>query len=319
MGELTAEEAIAASPGNAAVESARRPRALPAALLAASRPRQWSKNVLVFAAPAAAVVAGRHVESSAVVLAAVCFCAVSAGTYLLNDTIDAEADRLHPAKRLRPVAAGELRPALALLSGAVLLAAGVGGGFALSGAALAAVLAGYGAVSLAYSLVLKQVPVVELLCISSGFVLRTVAGGVAAAIPISPWFFVVACSGSILVASGKRTAELMALGESGSRHRAALGWYRASFLAQMRRGAAAVTVASYGIWAITHSPLAPGRRDDGLFMLLSVVPFAVSVVLIERALAAGEGGAPEELPLKNRLLQAAGAFWALCLLVAFAA
>ena len=183
------------------------------AVLAAARPRQWMKNLLVFAAPTAALVVGRPVTFGRTAAAAILFCVASSGVYFINDVVDAEADRHHPVKRFRPVASSQIAPRSASALGATLLAVATLGAFLVGGAALGVVIVAYGLISLAYSLKLKSVPVVELLCISAGFVLRTVAGGAAARIPISPWFLVVACSGSLLVACGKRTAELMALGE----------------------------------------------------------------------------------------------------------
>lgn len=305
------------SPGSAAVRPSTpgRPRSKLRAFVVAARPHQWTKNLLVFAAPAAALVVGRPVTFGRTAAAALAFCIASSGTYLVNDAVDAEADRLHPTKRARPIAAGELSKSAGVLGGIVLLGAALGGSLLLGGLALGAVVAAYAAISLAYSLSLKHVPVLELVCISAGFVLRTVAGGVAAQIPISPWFLVVASSGSLLVAAGKRTAELMSLGTRGAEHRVSLGWYRSSFLTAVRHLSAAVTVGAYLMWALTRSSR-PDRLHQGVFGLLSVIPFALAVLVVERALAAGQGGAPEELPLKNRVLQLAGAAWLACLVLA---
>ncbi len=281
----------------------------------AARPYQWTKNFLVFAAPAAALVVGRPVTFGRTAGAALAFCVASSGTYLVNDAVDAEADRLHPTKAARPIASGELSRRAGVLGGIVLFVLALAGSLLLGGIVLGAVVAGYAVVSLAYSLALKQVAALELLCISAGFVLRTVAGGVAARIPISPWFLVVACSGSLLIAAGKRTAELMSLGARGAEHRVSLGWYRSSFLAVVRQLSAAVTVGAYLMWALTRTSR-PDRLHQGPFGLLSVIPFAVAVLVVERALATGQGGAPEELPLKNRALQLAGTAWLACLVLA---
>ncbi|MHB1988860.1 MAG: decaprenyl-phosphate phosphoribosyltransferase [Acidimicrobiales bacterium] len=288
------------------------------AALVAVRPRQWVKNLLVFAAPVAAVVVGRPVTFERTAVAAIIFCVASSGTYLLNDAVDVEADRQHPLKRLRPVASGEISSRSASLAGAVLLALAVGSALLAGGLGLGAVILSYVAISVAYSLRLKQVPVVELFCVSSGFVLRAVAGGVAARIPISPWFLVVACSGSLLIASGKRTAELMTLGDRGVRHRISLGWYRARFLTVIRRLSAGATVVAYGLWVVARWSAMDDRLHDGPFIFLSIIPFGFAVWLVDQALAAGRGGAPEELALRNRPLQVTGAVWLVLLVIALA-
>lgn len=321
MPEVAPSSAPAPSLGVAGPRAARGQggwRSTARALVVAARPRQWTKNLLVFAAPAAALVVDRKVSFGRSALAGVAFCIVSSGTYLINDALDRESDRLHPLKRFRPVAAGDLGARSATLVGIAAILAGEGVALAVGGLGLAAVLLAYVVLTLAYSLYLKRVAVVELLLVSSGFVLRTIAGGVATAIPISPWFLVVACSGSILVAAGKRTAELQLLGAESARHRPALARYRPRFLAAVRQGSAAATIGAYSAWAVTHAPTAPGSLDDGVFLLASILPFALAVIVTERALAAGLGAAPEELPLKSRSLQVASLAWLACLLVTLA-
>jgi len=281
-------------------------RSTSAALLVAVRPRQWVKNLLVFAAPAAAAVLThpRALERTAGTFVA--FCAASAGTYLVNDSFDAEADRLHPTKRRRPIAAGELSPRTAVGVGALLFACAIAGGVALAGVALGVVIGAYLAITLTYSLALKHVPVVELLCISAGFLLRAVAGGVAAHVPLSPWFLVVATFGSLFVAAGKRSTEHTQLGDDRGDHRAALSWYTERSLRWARRLSATVTVVAYGAWAVARAAGTDDRVHDGLFLLLSVAPFALAAVLVDRAIERGHGGAPEEIVLRDHVLQAVG-------------
>jgi len=300
------------------VVPARRRRHPVRALLIAARPRQWIKNLLVFAAPAAAAVVGRPVTIGRTAGAAALFCVAASGVYLVNDSFDVEADRAHPVKRLRPVAAGELSGGLARTVGIVALVLAVGGAGLLGGFALAGVLGAYGVVSVAYSTRLKHVPVLELACVSSGFVLRALAGGVAARVPLSPWFLVVACAGSLYVALGKRTAEYRQLGVHRGEHRPALSWYRLAWLQAARWVTAGVTIAAYCLWAIARSATIDDRAQDGVFILLSTVPFALAVLALERAFASGRGGAPEELVLRDRLVQAIGLAWAVFLLLALA-
>ena len=217
-------------------------------LARAARPRQWPKNLLVFAAPAAAGSLAQPAPLGRAGLAALLFLLASAGTYLVNDVVDAPADRAHPHKRLRPVASGELAPRRALAAGSALAAAALVGAGLLSGAGLLEVIAAYLATSTAYSLLLKRVPIVELGCVASGFVLRAVAGGVADHLAISGWFLAVACAGALFVVAGKRSAELRQLGPAAVAHRLVLGWYRPGLLATLRlaAGLAAAVAALVG-------------------------------------------------------------------------
>lgn len=278
------------------------------ALISAMRPRQWPKNVLVFAAP---VAAGR-LDSTAVVgrtvAATVLFLLASAATYLVNDVVDAPADRRHPVKAARPVAAGTLSPRTALAASVVAAAVAFGGAFAID-SSLGAILLAYVAITLAYSLALKRVPYLELACVASGFVLRAVAGGAAARLVISPWFLAVASAGALLIVAGKRTAELNELGAKGSAHRPVLSTYRAAGLRGIRWAALSLAASSYGLWAFDRAAhLDPGARDlDDALLRLSVLPFVIAAVLVERALERGEGGAPEELVLHRWWLQLLGA------------
>lgn len=289
-----------------------------AAVLVSARPKQWVKNLLVFAAPAAAAVVGRPVTFGRTAGAVVAFCIASSGVYLVNDALDAESDREHPVKCRRPVAAGELSQATALRLGIALVVVSIAGSIPLGGFPLAGVLAAYGILTLAYSMRLKRVPVAELLAVSAGFVLRAIAGGVAAGVPLSPWFLVVACFGSLFVVLGKRTAEFSELGELRAIHRRTLGWYRLAWLNVARWLSELTTVGAYLGWAVARSTSLGGRLN-GVFILLSVIPFAMVVLLAERAITSGRGGAPEELAFRDRSLQAVGLAWGVLVAVALAA
>ena len=277
-------------------------------LVGASRPRQWPKNVLVFAAPGTAGLLSHPVALGRTAAAAVIFLVASAGTYLVNDVLDAAEDRLHPKKRRRPVASGALSPTLALVLGAELDLLAVGAALALAGVVLGLVIGGYVLLTLSYSLVLKRVAVVELACVASGFVLRAVAGGAAVHIPISPWFLMVASSGALLIVAGKRSAELVTLGEFGAAHRQVLRRYPETFLRSVRQIAATAAIMSYGLWAFERAArLATGLHGTGSTLIrLSILPFVIAILVIELAIESGEGGAPEELALTNHGLQVAG-------------
>lgn len=279
------------------------------ALLRATRPRQWIKNILVFAAPAAAGSIGQPAILGRSAAAAGLFLAAAAGTYLVNDVLDAEADRVHPVKRTRPIAAGDVSPATALTTAAVLLVGALLGAGTLAGAPLVEVIGAYVAITLAYSAWLKRMAVVELACVASGFVLRAVAGGAAAHLAISPWFLTVTSGGALLLVAGKRTAELRALGARGASHRPVLAAYPEAFLRFVRAVAATVTITSYGLWAFDRANhLGDIRPDtDDVVLRLSIVPFVVAILVVELALERGEGGAPEELAFSHRTLQVLGA------------
>ena len=181
------------------------------------------------------------------------FCLVASGTYFVNDTLDAASDQHHPTKRLRPVAAGELPPAAGRPRWASAQAAAVGLAWWLAGWQLALVIALYAGLSTVYSLRLKHEPVIDLACVSSGFVLRAIAGGVATGVPLSDWFLIVASFGSLLVVAGKRSAEHADLGENGAAHRPALSAYPAAFLRSVRLIAASVTLTAYCLWAFERA------------------------------------------------------------------
>ncbi|HLI44910.1 MAG TPA: decaprenyl-phosphate phosphoribosyltransferase [Acidimicrobiales bacterium] len=286
-------------------------------VLVATRPRQWTKNLLVYAAPAAAGVVDRATPLLRATAAAVLFVAVSAAMYLVNDVLDQEADRLHPVKRTRPVASGAISSRAALtVAGALLVTALALGG--LLSVRLLAVLAIYAAITVAYSLWLKEVAVVELACVASGFILRAIAGGVAVAVPLSPWFLLVTSFGALFVVAGKRSSEQLVMGDERAVHRATLGDYPAVYLRAVRALAATVTVAAYCLWAFDHSVHASGPRVDSQHLIwfeLSIVPFVLAVLVVELAFEQGRGGEPEELALRHRPLQVLGLCWLALLLV----
>jgi len=181
------------------------------AVLRAMRPRQWTKNLLVLAAPLAAGDLGEPGVLGPTLLAFVAFCAASSAMYLVNDCADVAADRLHPRKKDRPIAAGELsvRSALVIAAGLLLVSVGIA---ALTRWQFVVLLVAYVGLVLAYSVRLKHEPVIDLALVAAGFLMRAVAGGLAAGIPISDWFLMVAGFGSLFMVAGKRYSELHTLG-----------------------------------------------------------------------------------------------------------
>src|SRR5215468_2903553 len=227
------------------------PLRLAAGAIRTARPRQWVKNLLVTAAPFAAFAAGKPLELKmlgSIGVAFATFCVVSSGVYFVNDARDAPLDRQHPKKRFRPVAAGIVPPRLAYVIGVVLLGGGVTlGGFA--GRNLQTVLAVYAAMSMAYCFFLKDQPVIDLSVIAGGFLLRAMAGGIAAHIVLSDWFLLVASFGSLFIAAGKRYSEAKTIGEGEAKTRKSLAKYTISYLRFVWGLAAAVAVTGYALWA----------------------------------------------------------------------
>jgi decaprenyl-phosphate phosphoribosyltransferase len=278
-------------------------------LIRALRPRQWTKNVLVFAAPAAAGVLGHGTTTLRLVGAFLVFCAAASGNYLINDVIDAESDRYHPWKRNRPVASGELAPRIALVTGVVLIVASLAAAMLIGPWGFAVVVASYVVLSVAYSLRLKREPVMELAVVASGFVLRAVAGGVVAHVYLSSWFLVFTSFSALFVVTGKRSAEYARLGQDRGSHRSVLDEYTQSFLKSTLTIAASVTVASYCLWAFDRTGLLAHSGRDVVWIELTIVPLVLSVLHILRVLDAGDGGEPEHMVFKDHILQGYGLLW----------
>jgi decaprenyl-phosphate phosphoribosyltransferase len=282
------------------------PRGKALAVAVAMRPRQWVKNVLVFAAPGAAgELSNAHVAGMALV-AAVAFCVAASGVYLLNDAIDVEVDRLHPGKQSRPVARGELSVPLASSLGIALLAIGSVGGGLVAGWQLSVVVSIYAAVNIAYCLWSKNEPVVDLLSVASGFVLRAIAGGVATHVALSNWFLIVTSFGSLFMVAGKRHAEHLDLGDDAPSHRQILSQYSLAYLRFVRSVAAGITLLAYCLWAFEK---ASALHHSAIYFQLSIVPVAFGVLRYALLLDRGEGGAPEDIVLGDRRLQLAGVLW----------
>jgi decaprenyl-phosphate phosphoribosyltransferase len=280
------------------------------AAVAAVRPRQWLKNVLVFAAPMAA---GSLLDLGVLVdtlLAFAAFCLVSSATYLVNDLRDVESDRAHPTKRLRPIAAGELSASLAGALAVVLGGAGLLIGF-LTSLSLGWVLVAYLVMTLAYTVYLKDEPVIDLLVIALGFLLRAIAGGAASGIAISNWFLIVAGFGSLFMAAGKRYSELervRALREAGGDPgpvRRSLAGYTPAYLRFVWAIAASVTITAYCLWSFEVAEPTSIPWD-----VLSVLPFVVGLLRYAIDIDSGHAEAPEEVVLGDRVLIATGLVWA---------
>jgi len=270
-----------------------------------ARPKQWTKNVLVFAAPAAAGVLDQRDAMLQTMVAFVGFCLAASGTYFLNDANDAEADRLHPTKRLRPIAAGDLDVRTARIIAVVLIGLSFVVTAPINDFKLTGIVAGYVAVTLSYTLWLKYEPVIDLAAVAAGFVFRAIAGGVATGVPLSDWFLIVAGAGSLFIVTGKRHAEQVELGSDSLEHRRTLGEYSTAFLGYVRAVASGVMITAYCLWAFENA----ASTGDTTWFRLSIVPFVIAVLRYALVIDQGGGGAPEEVVLSDRVLQIVGLIW----------
>jgi decaprenyl-phosphate phosphoribosyltransferase len=278
-------------------------------LIRTARPKQWLKNVLVFAAPGAAGVLTHATELGWTVAALALFCVVASGTYFLNDCLDAAADRHHPEKRNRPIAAGVVPVPVGLAIALFLLVGGTVAALAVTWK-LSVVLAVYVGVQFLYSLFLKHQPVYDLACVAAGFVLRAIAGGVAAHVPVSAWFLIVASFGSLLMVTGKRLAEQVELGEAGGAHRATLDAYTPTFLRTVLAISAGGAIMGYCLWAFSLTT-ALKHHADPIWYQLSIVPMAIALLRYTFLVEKGHGAKPEDLVLSDRSLLVLGAIWLL--------
>ena len=258
------------------------------AALETSRPRQWPKNLLVFAAPLAGASLGRDDGLGYALAAAAAFTAASAAVYFINDVADADRDRRHPTKRLRAVASGRLPAAHALALAAAAITAAEVTSLSIGEPALAALIAVYVVFSSLYTLVLKHVPVVELIFVASGFVLRALGGAVATHVPPSAWFLVVCSLGALMVATAKRFTELAVLGADAARHRPVMRWYTPAFLRLAQRVTTILMILAYLFWALGEH----GSWMRGLH-LASALPLAAALMRFDW-LTTHEPGKPVE-------------------------
>lgn len=276
------------------------------ALVRTARPKQWTKNALVFAAPAAAGVLDEPDQLLRTLVAFVAFCLAASGTYFFNDALDAHADRLHPTKQFRPVAAGHISERLAKIIAVILVVLGIAVAIPIQGGELAAVVAGYVALTLTYSAWLKHEPVVDLGAVAAGFVLRAIAGGVATGVEISDWFLIVAGGASLFMVTGKRYAEQIELGDASGAHRATLTAYSRGYLSYVRAVASGVTIMAYCLWAFESA----ARSGTQLWFEISIVPFVLAILRYAHVIEQGRGGAPEDIILSDRVIQVLGLLWA---------
>jgi decaprenyl-phosphate phosphoribosyltransferase len=285
-------------------------------MIKACRPKQWAKNVLVFVAPAAAGVIDDPEKLLHTFAGFVAFCMVSSATYLLNDILDVESDRQHPTKCRRPIAAGVVPVPLGVAMAVVLFIAGVSLA-AADNLQLAGVVAGYAVLTTTYSMFLKTIPVLDLVILSAGFILRLLGGAYAADVPVSDWFLIISLFGSLFIAAAKRFAEKQELGDQAAALRPTLGEYSVEYLGFLRAVSVAALVMSYCLWAVERADGDPaaGLASATPWAQLSIVPFLIAVLRYALLVDQGKGSAPEDVILHDRQMQIMGVLWAACLMI----
>ena len=275
-------------------------------IIRTARPKQWLKNVLVFAAPGAAGVLDQPGELGTTLLAFASFSLAASGTYCWNDVLDVESDRSHPTKSSRPIASGTVSLTTGRILGTVLPIV------ALALAALTGewravvVVAIYMLITLTYSTIWKHIAVIDLVAIASGFVLRAAMGAVAVDVPMSSWFVLVTTFGSLFIVTGKRFAEQRDLGAHAVGVRSTLGEYSEGYLRFVLAVSCGGALVSYCVWAFEAKSLSGSELP---FYELSVVPMLTAFLRYALVLDQGQGAAPEEVFGRDRVLQVLGAVW----------
>ena len=300
-------------------------------LLKEARPKQWAKNVLVFAAPGAAGVLTHEKALLRTVIIFIAFCMASAGTYYWNDILDVEADRVHVRKRFRPIASGVVPLGVAKVVGSLLLALGPALAFTTRWQAGVACIV-YVLVTTTYTVVLKHIAVVDLVAVAAGFVVRAIAGATATNVPMSSWFVLCTSFGSLFIVTGKRYAELRELGDGPTSARATLEDYSLGFLRIVLSVSCCATLVAYCVWAFegklvravggarnliaTSSGTSTlglsgvaGHSHALIFYQLSIVPMLTALLRYLLILEQGHGAAPEEIFAADRTLQILGVVW----------
>lgn len=286
----------------------RRTRTTLSPLLKTMRPRQWPKNLFVYAAlvfdGTLDNLAPRLVQTTA---AFVLLCLMSSAVYIMNDLADIDSDRQHPTKRLRPLPSGQLNPAVAKIALVILVIFSLGAGFWLS-VPFGLVLLIYFVLQIAYTFSLKHMVIIDVMTVAAGFVLRVGAGVAVIQVQrFSPWLYV--CTGllALFLALGKRRHELALLGNGAGSHRAILDEYNLPFVDLLIGIVSASALVAYSLYTF----LAEGLPENHLMMLTILPVVYVLFRLLYLMMVRGEGGAPEEILLKDRPLQVALLIWGL--------
>lgn len=283
------------------------------AILKTMRPKQWVKNIVIFAA----LIFDRQLTESSSLLPTLAgfflFCFITGAVYIINDLADLEADRKHPKKRFRPLAAGVLPVRVAQAAAIILLLLAFPLAYWLS-REFAAVAAVYFLLNLAYSKWLKHIPLIDVLSIAAGFVLRVIAGVVLIEVErFSPWLYVVTTLGALYLGFGKRRAELALLAGDANAHRRVLNGYTLPFLDQLITIVSSTTIIAYSLYTFSAPNLPPNHT------MMLTIPFVIYGIFRYLYLVQVEhkGGAPEDLAFTDHPLQLVILLWGLAVLIIF--
>jgi 4-hydroxybenzoate polyprenyltransferase len=273
----------------------------PGVLLHLMRPRQWTKNFIAYAP---ALFSGHLFQTDVIIHVSLCvvaLCLVSSAVYILNDILDREADRKHPTKCLRPLAAGTVSVQTAQIVAALALILSFALAYIIR-PALALVFCAYLILQIAYSFKLKKRIILDVFCIACGFVLRALAGGAAAHVPLSAWFLLCTSLGALFLALEKRRQEFRALGAEAASHRAVLGKYSLDLLDRMEAVIVPTLVTAYAFYSFQSS--------YGQWMMITV-PMVLYGILRYQVLSVRDTttGSPEEVLLKDRPIQYTIVLW----------
>lgn len=288
--------APAAVPTREARESFAAPAAsVPLLLLKSMRPRQWTKNGVVLLALVFARQLGHPDQVARAVAATLIFCLLSGAVYLGNDLLDVDKDRLHPTKRLRPIASGRLSPTVAAVAAGAAVILGLLASVVVS-PAFAAIAAAYLALQGLYIHALKHLVILDVMALAAGFVLRAVAGAVAVVVPISPWLYVCTMLLALFLALSKRRQELVLLSGDAAGHRPALDQYTVHLLDQLLQVVTTAFLLAYMFYTFSAENLPQNHS------MMLTIPFLLYGLFRYLYLVhvRGEGGSPEEVLLRDR-------------------
>ena len=263
------------------------------------RPRQWTKNLLVFAA----LIFSQNLFNTSMsrdsFIAFVIFCLLSGSVYTLNDLLDIKQDRLHPKKSKRPLASGKLKPATAIIAGVLLVILSLANAFWLN-TNFGLISLSYFILQIAYSTILKHIVILDVLAVSVGFVLRAIAGAEVIDVPISSWLLVCTILLALFLSLGKRRHEILLLDENAANHRKILYEYSPALLDQMISVVTASTVVAYALYTMSVETITKFQTDN----LKYTIPFVLYGIfrylyLIHQK---SEGGSPEKILLNDKPL-----------------
>lgn len=267
------------------------------------RPKQWVKNVLVFAAPFAAGTLFASDNFLKGLLAFIAFISTSSAIYIINDIRDADRDRLHPLKKNRPIASGSISVRIAVTFAAMLILFSLTLSIAFLSRSFVYIVILYLVSQTLYIFYIKNIPVLELFLVASGFVLRAIAGGAAATVPLSNWFLTVVAAAALFMVSGKRYGETLNQGNSGET-RKVLSSYTIGFLRMVWTVSLSASIAFYALWAVELN-----TSPTSSVALLSAVPFSIALLSYALKVEQGEAEIPEDLIFRDRMLLAVAITW----------